>query len=86
MLGKPRVRVRNPDLIALLDANAEALAVETTHLPSVAGRDAGDVARCGIPTAMFFVRNANGSHNPDEKMEIPDFLDGVWILASALAR
>jgi beta-ureidopropionase / N-carbamoyl-L-amino-acid hydrolase len=35
---------------------------------------------------MIFVRNANGSHNPDEKMEIPDFLDGVWILASALAR
>jgi N-carbamoyl-L-amino-acid hydrolase len=62
------------------------LAIATMHLPSGAGHDAGDVARCGIPTAMIFVRNANGSHNPDEKMEIPDFLDGVWILASALAR
>jgi N-carbamoyl-L-amino-acid hydrolase len=35
---------------------------------------------------MIFIRNANGSHNPDEKMEIEDFVDGVWVLAAALAR
>ena len=76
----------DPDLISLLDRNAGEFAIPTMHLPSGAGHDAADVSRCGIPTAMIFVRNANGSHNPDERMEIPDFIDGVWVLAAALAR
>ena len=32
------------------------------------------------PVAMLFVRNENGSHNPDEAMEIDDFLQTVSIL------
>ena len=31
---------------------------------------------------MIFIRNENGSHNPDEKMEIDDFLVACTILAS----
>ena len=35
---------------------------------------------------MIFVRNANGSHNPDEAMEIDDFMKGVELLAWYLAN
>jgi N-carbamoyl-L-amino-acid hydrolase len=34
---------------------------------------------------MLSVRNAIGSHNPREAMEIDDFLDGVSVLTGWLA-
>jgi N-carbamoyl-L-amino-acid hydrolase len=34
--------------------------------------------------AMIFVRNQNGSHNPDEAMEIDDFVSGVAVMSAAL--
>jgi beta-ureidopropionase / N-carbamoyl-L-amino-acid hydrolase len=43
------------------------------EMPSGAGHDAAVFAMMGIPTAMIFVRNAQGSHNPDETMAIEDF-------------
>jgi N-carbamoyl-L-amino-acid hydrolase len=33
---------------------------------------------------MIFVRNAHGSHNPNEAMEIDDFLAGVAVMRAAL--
>ena len=33
---------------------------------------------------MIFVRNENGSHNPDEAMEMDDFLRGTELLYHAL--
>jgi acetylornithine deacetylase/succinyl-diaminopimelate desuccinylase-like protein len=29
------------------------------------------------------VRNTNGSHNPEEHMEMNDFIDGLKVLASS---
>ena len=46
-------------------------------LPSGAGHDAGVFANIGIPSAMIFVRNENGSHNPLEAMDLNDFMDAV---------
>ena len=43
-------------------------------------------ARNGIPSAMIFVRNQNGSHNPFEAMEISDFLLASELLYQALAE
>jgi beta-ureidopropionase / N-carbamoyl-L-amino-acid hydrolase len=43
------------------------------EMPSGAGHDAAVFAKVGIPTAMIFVRNENGSHNPDESMTLDDF-------------
>ena len=43
------------------------------ELPSGAGHDAAIFAKMGIPTAMIFVRNERGSHNPDEAMTMEDF-------------
>ncbi len=53
-------------------------------LPSGAGHDAAVFANEGIPSGMVFVRNANGSHNPSEAMEIDDFMKGVDLLFAAL--
>ena len=53
-------------------------------LPSGAGHDAAVFANNGIPSAMIFIRNDHGSHNPKEAMEIDDFLRGVEVLHHAL--
>jgi N-carbamoyl-L-amino-acid hydrolase len=49
-------------------------------MPSGAGHDAAIFANAGIPTGMIFVRNENGSHNPDEAMDLNDFMRGVEVL------
>lgn len=56
----------------------ENLPVEA--IPSGAGHDASIFANSGVPTGMIFVRNRNGSHNPDEEMDIEDFIRGVSVL------
>ena len=35
---------------------------------------------------MLFVRNENGSHNPDEAMEMGDFAEALKLLVRALRR
>jgi beta-ureidopropionase / N-carbamoyl-L-amino-acid hydrolase len=39
-----------------------------------------------VPTLMLFVRNQNGSHNPDEAMEMADFATVTRLLANGLTR
>ena len=70
---------------ALARACAEQGTVFDT-LPSGAGHDASLFANAGVPSGMLFVRNQNGSHNPDEAMDLDDFMLGVQALGSALAR
>ncbi|MEJ2801758.1 hydantoinase/carbamoylase family amidase [Comamonadaceae bacterium PP-2] len=55
-------------------------------LPSGAGHDASLFANAGVPSAMLFVRNQNGSHNPHEAMDIDDFMLGVQVLSDAVQR
>ncbi|MBS0394141.1 MAG: Zn-dependent hydrolase [Proteobacteria bacterium] len=50
------------------------------EMASGAGHDAAVFARLGIPTAMVFVRNDHGSHNPDEAMSLEDFAVGTRCL------
>ena len=52
---------------------ADALGVAHLSMASGAGHDAAAFAAAGIPAAMLFVRNQNGSHNPHEAMDIADF-------------
>ena len=54
-----------------------------THA-SGAGHDAAVFANAGIPSAMIFVRNQNGSHNPQEAMAIEDFLAGIAVMRDAI--
>nr|WP_284701482.1 hydantoinase/carbamoylase family amidase [Rhodoplanes tepidamans] len=71
-------------LQARLAAAATALGIPHTRIASGAGHDAGDFAAAGIPAAMLFVRNQNGSHNPHEAMRFADFSDAVRLLESCV--
>lgn len=77
--------VMDPRLIRTYRAAAASMGVRTMDIPSGASHDSAAFADAGVPTAMLFIRNANGSHNPDEAMEIPDFIDATKLLAAALA-
>ena len=50
------------------------------EMASGAGHDAAMFAKAGVPTAMIFVRNQNGSHNADEAMSLDDFAVGTRAL------
>ena len=67
-------------LIARLDRAAADLQMPAPHVPSGAGHDAATFAGANIPTAMLFVRNENGSHNPHEAMEIADLDQAIRLL------
>lgn len=73
-------------LQTLLLDSARTLRIPARAMPSGAGHDAATFALQGVPTAMIFIRNENGSHNPDEKMEMADFAAGTRILGVALAH
>ena len=59
-------------LMSLLDCPFE--------MTSGAGHDAAVFAKVGVPSAMIFVRNENGSHNPSEAMSLEDFAVGARAL------
>jgi N-carbamoyl-L-amino-acid hydrolase len=61
-------------------AREQGIAAET--MACGAGHDAAVFADAGVPTGMIFIRNANGSHNPDEQMEIADFAEAARLLSS----
>lgn len=59
---------------------AESLGVPYRRMPSGGGHDAAAFAQAGIPACMLFVRNQNGSHNPNEAMRMEDFAAACAIL------
>ena len=61
-----------------------ALGYPYIDIPSGAGHDAAIFANHGVPAGMIFIRNADGSHNPEEKMELDDFLMGAEVLYRAV--
>lgn len=69
-----------PEIVAGLKAAMERLGMEPFVMPSGGGHDAAVFAAAGVPSGMVFVRNRNGSHNPQEAMDLPDFLAGTDIL------
>ena len=79
------VGVVDPAIRAGLEAAAAALDIPVLALGSPASHDAAAFAAAGVKMGMVFVRNANGSHNPDEAMELDDFLDATAVLTTWLA-
>ncbi len=69
-----------------LRAAARDLGLPDETIPSGAGHDAAVFAAAGVPSAMMFVRNEHGSHNPQEAMTLTDFLAGVSIMRAVLAE
>jgi N-carbamoyl-L-amino-acid hydrolase len=79
---------------ALMDARVRAglakaardLGVAHKLMPSGGGHDAAAFAAAGIPAGMIFVRNQNGSHNPDEDMRMEDFAQAAAVLQRWMAE
>jgi N-carbamoyl-L-amino-acid hydrolase len=71
-------------LIGALEAAARATATPFRRMASGAGHDSMIFAAQGVPTAMLFLRNRNGSHNPDEALDPPDIAAGLAVLTEAL--
>ena len=67
-----------------LRESCESLGLPVREFATV-GHDASIFARAGVPAAMVLVRNAHGSHNPDEAMDLADFGEGTKVLADAMA-
>ncbi|GBU09952.1 allantoate amidohydrolase [Gammaproteobacteria bacterium] len=74
----------SPDVIEHLLKCCTKQGLAAQLMPSGAGHDAALFAGAGIPTGMLFIRNQNGSHNPDETLEMDDFMQGVAVLYAAL--
>ena len=65
---------------------SKRLGLPTETLPSGAGHDAAIFANEGVPSAMIFIRNEHGSHNPQEAMALDDFLKGTDLLYHAVVE
>jgi N-carbamoyl-L-amino-acid hydrolase len=80
----------HPQVLGALTDAAKALGISAMPLASPASHDTATFTVAGIPSAMLFVRNANGSHNPREAMEVDDFLEAAavltqWLIVEAAA-
>jgi N-carbamoyl-L-amino-acid hydrolase len=76
----------DPVIKASLQAGMRALGLPAAELGSPASHDAAAFAEAGVPMGMLFVRNRNGSHNPEEAMEVDDFLHATAVLTVWLAE
>lgn len=81
----PQPARMSPDLRRGLSNCAQSLGIPFKEMPSGAGHDAAAFAWAGVPTAMVFIRNQNGSHNAEEAMDIADFEKASAVLARFLA-
>ena len=61
---------------------ADEAGIAAVEMASGAGHDAAVFANFGVPANMIFIRNDNGSHNPDEAMSMADFGDAARLLAA----
>ncbi|MBV8876590.1 MAG: Zn-dependent hydrolase [Gammaproteobacteria bacterium] len=90
--GEYRVRIdlgaTSDSPAAVMDRRLRSRLLELLETPfemaSGAGHDAAVFAKTGVPSAMIFVRNENGSHNPDEAMSLEDFGVGTRALLRLL--
>lgn len=70
----------NRSIMARLRASADRRGLDAVGISSGAGHDSAVFAKAGVATAMLFVRNTNGSHNPDEHLEMDDLDAGIMLL------
>jgi N-carbamoyl-L-amino-acid hydrolase len=69
-------------LRARLRRLAVAHGIPAMELASGGGHDCATFANQGVPSAMVFIRNDKGSHNPDEAMEIADMAQALRLVAA----
>lgn len=66
-----------------LEKSAQQLGHKPRRMFSGGGHDAAAFAANGWHAGMIFIRNWNGSHNPDEGMNPEDLADAVRVVRSA---
>lgn len=71
----------DPRVMDAFRAAAAARGYSPPLMPCGAGHDAAVFSRMGVPTGMLFIRNRNGSHNPQEHMAIADFAAAADVLS-----
>lgn len=76
----------SPQIVEHLRTACRHLGYRPHIMASGAGHDAAVFASAGIPTGMIFIRNANGSHNPDEVMELSDFAVAAQVVCHYCMR
>ncbi len=70
----------DPGVRAALRRAAGDAGVASIEMASGGGHDAAAFAQAGVPSAMVFVRNQHGSHNPHEAMRMEDFADATALI------
>lgn len=70
--------------IERLTAAAGRLNLPFETIASGAGHDAAVFANAGVPSAMVFVRNRHGSHNPRETMDLSDLIAAIDVMHAAI--
>lgn len=81
-----RPAVMAPHLVAMVNDACRARNLPVHTMASGAGHDAATFALAGIPSVMIFIKNANGSHNPEEAMDMEDFFAALSALTEMLCR
>ncbi|PKA45055.1 Zn-dependent hydrolase (plasmid) [Rhizobium sullae] len=76
----------SPDLGQTITAAAVALGLKPRTMLSGGGHDAAAFAQAGWDSVMVFLRNWNGSHNPDEAMNPADLIQAVKVLHHAWSK
>jgi beta-ureidopropionase / N-carbamoyl-L-amino-acid hydrolase len=84
--ARAAVGLVDPGIKTELEAAARNQGVPIVALGSPASHDAAAFGAAGVAMGMIFIRNENGSHNPDESMTIDDFLDGTSVLIEWLVK
>ncbi len=75
-----REAVMDSKLRAALQQSAARCDVPALEMASGGGHDCAVFSGQGIPSAMVFVRNDKGSHNPEEAMDLDDFSQAFRVL------
>ena len=75
-------RAMAADLQQELSVAADAIGVRWRRMASGGGHDAVAFAQAGVKAAMLFVRNQNGSHNPNEAMRMEDFAQATAVMTA----
>ena len=73
----------SPALADTVEDAAKALGIAPRRMLSGGGHDAAAFALAGWQSLMVFIRNWNGSHNPDEAMDPDDLVTAVRVLHKA---
>jgi N-carbamoyl-L-amino-acid hydrolase len=73
-------------MIETLHTGCNELSIKCLDIVSGGGHDAAEFSLDSIPTAMIFIKNENGSHNPHESIDLDDLKLGTKLLTWALIK